>query len=531
MRSIFVKDTKGNQRKITVMNHWDLLYSIPMFLITCFNQFLVKPIYTRIFGLMAMPCSLLVRHPHKLGAKGFWAVVSTSCVALVAGILLAFLNMSDTIYGYVAIAIYLSSTSYLVLTLVIFQGPDDAPYKNHLSDLSEVINDHLVPSNLSKPVIFCNMFITLFIALHLLVLVILPDYSLFYWVCCVPAIQMFLMMDKENIEHLASHSPNGCTLIDKKASSIKDKVVVAIENLRVYVVWPMAYWMPDYYYCSHTGIHHLENNGPADFQSTLRFNHTKISGVINAVTWYGLFTHILPFEIGKYLRQKKNKKQFNKFVKGFAMGFAVFAGFVYFFPAVGLVVCFSLLTSGMGTYLFVMRWHGFHDARFPHSVEASNSSPLHYGHHKRMGVHLRESNLLARLYWQQKDEGDYCAPIFCNNKSFSCFENNFMLVLALLWQGKFWIIKNLVHTESTNPSYLKRLVSGSNLSKSPESFKSFDNWLSINLGSVLERVGRWTLSDEHQSFFKPKGDIKVGEVRMTNFAKPDDDTGKPMGIF
>jgi hypothetical protein len=531
MQSISVKDAKGKQRRITVMNSWDLLYSIPIFLITCINQFLIKPIYNSLYGLMALPTALLVGHPLKLKAKGFWLIMFMSCLALCTGIALTFMNMSDTAYGYITIGVYLTSASYLVLALVIFQGPDDAPYKNHLSDLSEVISDHLVPSNLSKPVIFTNMFITLFIAVHLLVLVILPDYSLFYWVCCVPVIQMFLMMDKENVEHLASHSPDGRTLIDKKAKSVKDKIIVAIENLRVYVVWPMAYWMPDYYYCSHTGIHHFENNGPADFQSTLRFNHTRISGVINAVTWYGLFTHILPFEIANYLRQGKNKKQFNRFVKGFAMGFAVFAAFVYFFPAVALVVCFSLITSGMGTYLFVMRWHGFHDARFPYSVEASNSSPLHYGHHKKMGVHLRESNLLARLYWQQKDEGDYCAPVFCSNTSFSSFENNFMLVLSMFWQEKFWVIKNLVHTESTNPGYLKRLVSGSNLSKSSESFRNIDRWLSLQLGSVLERIGRWTLSDEHQHFFKPKGDIKVEEVRITNFAKPDEDTGKPMGIF
>jgi hypothetical protein len=168
------------------------------------------------------------------------------------------------------------------------------------------------------------------------------------------------------------------------------------EVLRRYLVWPLFGWFPNYYYITHALHHHVENNGPADWQSTVRYDRASFLDFTKAVTWYGL-SLLIPFETFLYLAQRHGYRFLRLLLQGWCWYVLLMMAVALVQPLLAAILIAPRGLSGIGFYRFVGLWHGFHDPAQPYDVCASNQALVHYAHHAKPRVHLWDGEAMERV--------------------------------------------------------------------------------------------------------------------------------------
>src|SRR4029077_14736355 len=105
-----------------------------------------------------------------------------------------------------------------------------------------------------------------------------------------------------------------------------------------YVLTLLAARVPDHYRIQHVYIHHVEDNGPDDTQTTMPYDRTSFLDFSRQAFWQGLDL-ITGYAIIPYLRKKDKTRQLREFVRGLSIWYAFIIVITLFNPvASGLIV-------------------------------------------------------------------------------------------------------------------------------------------------------------------------------------------------
>jgi len=525
MKTIRVKARNGKPTPIFLLTNFDLIFCIPIFLLNVANLYLIRPLLLRTINLIGYPAIKLIGDVTNV-SRAKTLTMTLLYMTLLPAAYLHMLLMPQAgplvqgIWAAVLLVIGLALGEIVCYANNIQAAPPMGKCltRDVFAEAARGIPEYLVDSKYSRGSLFAASFLTLHIVYNLVFATLFIHQGWLYYAPLIVLLQATLFTDKEHIEHLCSHAA-GRVVRAEMARGVKDYLFVALEFLRKYVAWPLQFWTPDYYYCTHTGIHHVEDNGPADYQSTLRYDQTSFIDFIKACTWYSLFISLIPIEVICYLRAMKRTKFLRLFLRGYILGNAMFVLVAWLHPILGGILFTVFLSSGVRSYLFVMRWHGFHDATRPYSVEASNSSPLHYGHHKEQNVHLMVVAECCRVFWKNREKEPKNFPIFVSAGALETYSRNPMLVFFLMWQGKIDVLSKFIYTDGNSRAELKKYVTGLRyLGKSPW-LAPRDEKLSRWVGKLAEKLHRRSMSAEDIAFFDDTSPQVMMNIRVTNFRK------------
>ena len=540
MKTVHVKAKNGKQTPITLLTNWDLVFCVPIFIANMLTFYFIYPFAGRIMNLVGYPGIKLLGDINKVGKTKTWIVVTLNMVMLPLVYCFWVLNptASPVVIGILtAVLLFtgLMAGEIFVYAINIQAAPPlgECAIRDVFMEEAGEIPEYLVDHKHSRGSLVASLFVTLHVVYNLIFLTLFLGAGWLYLAPLIIILQATLFTDKENIEHLASHDAGRIVRLEN-AERVQDYLYVFLNFLRKYIVWPLQLWSPNYYYATHTGIHHAEDNGPADFQSTLRFDQTSFVDFVKAVTWYSLFINIIPIDIIRYFRALKRKKFLNIFLRGYVLGFSFFALVTWIHPVLGFILFTMHVFSGLRSYLFVMRWHGFHDATRPYSVEASNNSPLHYGHHKEQNVHLMIVTECCRVFWQLREKDPKSFPIFVSAEAIETYMRNAMLVFFMMWQGKIDIITKFIFTDGNNRSELKKYVTGLRFLGKSSFMAPIDEKISKAIGKWAEKMHRKSMSAKDREFFDDNSPRVMMNIRVTNFRKlaiRSTDENMPKGVY
>jgi hypothetical protein len=157
--------------------------------------------------------------------------------------------------------------------------------------------------------------------------------------------------------------------------------------------------IPNWYAVQHVAVHHAENNGVCDNQSTAPYDRATFSGFAVCLQRFA-FSGLFPADVALYLFAKRRLKPLRRL----CLGYAVYVSFLWALAAYSLETALflvairyaSLLADGASFF----QEHGLLDPDHPEQVttnslhymnqdneHGSRGEDLHVEHHRRPGVH------------------------------------------------------------------------------------------------------------------------------------------------
>lgn len=434
MKRVTVADAAGKPLKVALLTDWDLLYCIP-YAVLAFLYRATLVVVNLLVGAVTAPLSVLFR---KANLSLGWAIVLFPCFIAAASAVTAAagsFSIPDLVSALV-LFLYGATISSKVISHYFHLEDARFPAAGKLSrreaatvarmrEEAARLPDSCVRNAFDKSILYIGCLRTLLMLPALICAVLLPPSWLNY--ALIAYIVLHVFNNFEAIEHVGSHSVNGQLLISQHAPWWTR----AVEFLRRYVVWPLFGWFPDMYFVTHALHHHVENNGPADWQSTIRYDRTSILDFAKSVTWFGINVAV-PIDTVYYLAQKRRFRLLGRLLRGLAFGFALLAGLAIVEPVLFVALAANVLFAGFAMYRFAGIWHGFHDPSHAYHVEAANQSLIHYAHHAQRRVHLRDLEGLARVV----REIERPSPVFTLRPEFES-RLPFWQLQGLLWKKDF----------------------------------------------------------------------------------------------
>lgn len=241
--------------------------------------------------------------------------------------------------------------------------------------------------------ILCNSIVMIPAALA----VILPGELSFYSVVLFAMADMFTGMIHESIDHSDLHNnlfahrhlPRGRT---KAVFWLTHKYLRLVLN-------PFCLRIPHFYRVQHVFIHHAENNGVHDNQTTIFRDRTSFFDfskhcLAMALSWS------FALDVYAYLRSRRNRKQCRLLLLGFAFWFGTLGLIASYNPAAAIFFLVFRFTAGVGVAASSYFWHGLADPDDPENLhlntvnlvptgtDTPETAELHVRHHERSAEHF-----------------------------------------------------------------------------------------------------------------------------------------------
>jgi len=503
---MFTQSRKKHTVPITILSDWWLILCVPLVILNVLMYVTRKTVLAGYFAAIR-----LLSNP-VLKILSSFRLVNIPCIAAI-NVFLTLLSMAISLPVMHPVSILLivmvlvtgmmfiqtakmaiefrdGNRTDLVLKFTVLHDkhwePDNCP-----------IPDALEVEKLSQGTWLGSIMVALFVICQFSMLLVSQTESLEFWLCVHALLLVSLLIDFEMVEHLAAHSRNG-VLVKLTYVSPMAVTLYALEKIRIYFVWPMYYWAPGRYFLTHTHHHHVENNGPADWQSTLRFDLTSVADFSKSLLWLQS-SLLMPVDTARYFWFLGRRRHFKKLILSSAQNLAVICFVFYLEPVFGAILFCLYLAMAWVFHSFVFAWHGFHDSTKPYDVVASNNSTGHYAHHKDPGMHLFSAEL-REIYNKDAAESKEAFPVHQSSVAFDVISKHWLLLQSLLWQKKYTVIRKLIKSDHLSDEQLHRLVTGMRLHERHSTIANIDNKLSKLLGSILEKSLLLMASSQHRSF-------------------------------
>jgi hypothetical protein len=506
MKWVRITDAAGKPLKITLLTDWDLLYCIPYMLLS-FLYRITRMIVYLIFRLMVAPTFALFTRSN---ASLTWAIVLFPCLIAAASAVTAVAGAFSIADFASALVLFLfGSTLFAKVVTHLFHLEDARfPPAGRLSSREAAtvtrmrveaarLPDSCVRNTLDKSILYIGFLRTMLVFPALVCVVFLSASWLNYALNAYIALLIF--NDFEGIEHVSAHSTNGKLLIAQNAPWWARLV----ELLRRYIVWPLCGWFPDMYFVTHAMHHHVENNGPADWQSTIRHDRTSVLDFAKSVTWLGINLAI-PIETLSYLVQRRGLRLFRRLIQGFCIYLLLLALLVIVDPALFLILAADSVLAGFGMYRFVAAWHGFHDPSHAYDIKAANQNLFHYAHHAKPRVHLRDFESLTRVVQEIENPSSVVIlrPEFESRRPFwqlqgllwkkdfvraaDCLVEHNTVTLGDMAEAPFILRQDLVG-RGVSAAAMQKLAASFFPSARSQWLKGLDDFLSTVVGAIASR--------------------------------------------
>ena len=356
-------------------------------------------------------------------------------------------------------------------------------------------------AELSWGIFLGSLMVTIYVLCNVVLLVLSTPFSLPFWLAVNALIMVLFLVDFVVVEHVASHSPKGLVVTLEKPG-LMARSLYCLEWVRRFIVWPLYFWLPNAYYLTHTHHHHVENNGPADWQSTLRFDQSSLMDFTKSLSALQ-FSMLFPLDTLRYFKAMNKKRMQKMLVQTCIQGYGVILLAIIIEPYLAIVPMLFYFGRGWVIHQFIFAWHGFHDARQPYDVVASNNDEAHYVHHKKPGLHIFSPDIYSIVDENRADKTKQF-PVHIDKASYTLVMNNWLLIQSLLWQRKFTFIRNIIECGHLSDSQLSQLVCGTQLLARREKLASVDRRLSAYAGRLIEWMAKKTAPVQYQRFITPR---------------------------
>ncbi len=166
----------------------------------------------------------------------------------------------------------------------------------------------------------------------------------------------------------------------------------------------LALQIPQYYRIQHNYVHHVEDNGPADSQTTLPYDRMSFFDFARHALRQG-FDLITGYQVFQYLKARGKQKQMRELARGIVIWYAFLAVVACFNPIAAVVVFVSRFVGGNILSLFSFWQHGLIDEHDVHDVHGNSTNYAgtehgNLGHDYHVEHHLRPGRHWADYYEQ-----------------------------------------------------------------------------------------------------------------------------------
>ena len=267
--------------------------------------------------------------------------------------------------------------------------------------------DRWFAANLHNPLdaAFTRVFIGNAIAMiPVTVLLLIPSTLNYFVVALWSAALLLVLFPQDLIEHTHMHNR---VFTPRIGSTPRVKRILAMcQWLFEYPVTLLTIRMPEFYRVQHVYVHHVEDNGPDDTQSTMAFDRTSFLDFSRHALVQGLdlLTGCL---IIPYLQRKGKKRQLRELLQGMAVFYADVAVIALFNPIAAVLILVSRLVGGQILSFFAFFQHGLID---PRDVLNVHGNTINYegDEHGHLGADFHvEHHLKPARHWSvYRDEAE-----------------------------------------------------------------------------------------------------------------------------
>ena len=294
---------------------------------------------------------------------------------------------------------------------------------------------------LHKPLdaIFTRTWVSTSIAiLPISVVLFIPSTVNYLVVAAYSALVLLVQFPHELMDHTNHH--NRIFTPNPQASPRAKRLLAALNFYSNWVLCLMLTRVPEYHRVQHVYVHHVEENGPADTQSTLPYDRTSFLDFSRHAFWMGLDMTTGHATL-RYLRAKKKDRQARHLMKGFAVWYAFVIVLALFNPVAAGLVVLCRFVGGNILSLFAFFQHGLVDPNDVHDVHGNTTNyegdehgnlgnDFHVEHHLRPGRHW--SQYYEAYSAEARKEGGFKAVVVENTDAFGP-----LAFVAALWTRNF----------------------------------------------------------------------------------------------
>ena len=316
-----------------------------------------------------------------------------------------------------------------------------------------------------------------------------PFNALYYLVALMAVARAHEVLDHTNIHNQFFNSKR----VDQKMG----KTIVWLTGKYVqYVLDPLCGRIPNYYRVQHVYMHHVENNGVNDLQTTAFLDRTsffdfcKYSLKIGIMDTFGISLFF-------YVYKRKKSTQYWLLVNGLIIWFAVLGLIALYNPAASAEILLIRFLMSVPSCILNYYWHGLLDPDEPENIHKNtinvvlhnvmSSDALHLRHHLRSGEHWSKC-ILSENEWKTRTE--------TGAVHYRSFPRSSLLVpecifLQALWTKRYdFIAKHIIPFTPENPDLEMRisLVKKRVLPVKRVTRSGFYHWLDNGFGILFSRM-------------------------------------------
>lgn len=290
------------------------------------------------------------------------------------------------------------------------------------------------------------------------VLLILPD-TINYFVIMAYATTLLLgQFPQEIVEHQNIHTR---VFAPKIGSNPRTKMLLgALQFYFEYIFALLTSRVPGFYRVQHVYVHHVEDNGPLDTQTTLPYDRTSFVDFSLHAFWQSvdLVTGCL---LLKYLIKKGKKRQVREVVRGLAIWYAFVFAVAIFNPAAAVYLFISRFLGGPFITLITFYQHGLVDPDDPHEVHGHTIDFVD-AEHGNLGFdyHVEHHQKPARHWSHYYEEYLRAAGNDGGHKAIVMQKEQFgpLALMAALWRKDYVAIARHAHIHDVSEHDLAELT-------------------------------------------------------------------------
>ena len=231
--------------------------------------------------------------------------------------------------------------------------------------------------------------------LPLTILLFAPPTVNYFVIAAYGVALLLIQFPHELIDHTNIHTRVFSPKID--ASPRAKLFLKGLQFYFDYVLSLLALRPPYYYRVQHVYVHHAEDNGPADSQSTMTYDRASYLDFCRHAFKQGLDL-VSGYTVYRYLQEKGKKRQIRELLRGLAIWYALLAVVAVFNPIAAALLFVSRFLGGNLQSLVAFWQHGLVDpneSHEPHGHSVDYAGPehgnlgndYHVEHHHRPGRH------------------------------------------------------------------------------------------------------------------------------------------------
>jgi len=259
--------------------------------------------------------------------------------------------------------------------------------------------DRWISKHLHHPIdaIFTRVWVANSVAvIPLTVLVLIPSTLNYFVVLAYFVALLIAQFPHELIDHVNLH-----TRVFQPKAGTPDRAKRILKTLQMYFEYPHQLLLaraPEYHRIQHVYVHHVEDNGLLDSQTTAPYDRTSFLDFSRHALIQGL-DMVSGYKVFAYLAAKGKKRQFRELARGFIIWYAFLALIAVINPLAAGIIWVSRFVGGNMLSLVAFWQHGLVD---DHDIEDVHGNSVNFlGHeHGNLGSDYHvEHHLQPGRHW------------------------------------------------------------------------------------------------------------------------------------